>query len=105
DADLLALGRSTPLRYLAGQMPERLARALAAEAGVDPTQPARQLSKAARRALATALTALPLPVTGNRGYTYAEVTAGGVPLTKVRLESMESRPCPGLYLCGEILDV
>ena len=105
EADLLALGRVTPLRHLAGQLPERLVRALAEAAGVDPALPAQQLTRPARRALATALTALPLPVTGNRGYTYAEVTAGGVPLSEVRLETMESRVCPGLYLCGEILDV
>ena len=105
EADLLALGRGTPLRYLAGHLPERLARALAEAAGVDPTLPAQQLTRPARRALATSLTALPLPITGNRGYTYAEVTAGGVPLSEVRLETMESRVCPGLYLCGELLDV
>lgn len=105
EADLPALGRSTPLRYLSAQMPDRLARALADAAGVDITQPGQQMSKAARRALATALTALPLPVTGNRGYTYAEVTAGGVPLNEIRLETMESRVCPGLFLCGELLDV
>ena len=29
----------------------------------------------------------------------------GVPLREVRLETMESRTCPGLHLIGEILDV
>jgi predicted Rossmann fold flavoprotein len=105
DADLQALGRSTPLRYLVPHLPERLARALCEAAAVDPTMPGDQLTRQARRALAVALTAMPLPITGNRGYTYAEVTAGGVPLSAVRLETMESRVCPGLYLCGEILDV
>ena len=36
---------------------------------------------------------------------HAEATAGGIPLDQVRLETMESRLCPGLHLCGEILDV
>lgn len=105
EAELLALGRTSPLRYLTGHVPERLARALVGAAGIDPNTPGDQLPKTARRALAKALTALPLPVTGNRGYTYAEVTAGGIPLSEVRLETMESRVCPGLYLCGELLDV
>jgi predicted flavoprotein YhiN len=48
---------------------------------------------------------MPLPVTGDRGHAYAEVTAGGVPLAQLRLETMESRLCPGLFLCGEICDV
>jgi hypothetical protein len=46
-----------------------------------------------------------LPVTGSRGFDYAEATAGGVPLSEIRLDTMESRVCPGLYLCGEICDV
>ena len=35
----------------------------------------------------------------------SEVTAGGVPLGELHLDTMESRACPGLHLCGEILDV
>jgi hypothetical protein len=41
----------------------------------------------------------------DRGFDYAEVTAGGVPLTEIDLATMASRKCEGLYLCGEILDV
>jgi predicted flavoprotein YhiN len=63
------------------------------------------LRKEDRAALAIALTEMVVPVAGDRGWTHAEVTAGGVPLGEVRLETMESRVCPGLYLCGEILDV
>jgi predicted flavoprotein YhiN len=46
-----------------------------------------------------------LPVTGDRGFDHAEVTAGGVPLAEIRLETMESRVCRGLHVCGEICDV
>jgi predicted flavoprotein YhiN len=46
-----------------------------------------------------------MPVTGDRGFTFAEATAGGVPLSELRLETMESRLVPGLHLCGEICDV
>jgi predicted flavoprotein YhiN len=44
-------------------------------------------------------------VTGHRGFAHAEVTAGGVPLSELRLETMESRVRPGLFLCGEVCDV
>jgi len=44
-------------------------------------------------------------VTGTLGYEKAEVTAGGVPLSEVDPSTLESRVAPGLYLCGEILDV
>jgi predicted Rossmann fold flavoprotein len=33
------------------------------------------------------------------------VTAGGVDLKEVDQKTMESKICPGLYLCGELLDV
>ena len=33
------------------------------------------------------------------------VTCGGIPLSEVDLQTMESRICPGLYFAGEILDV
>ena len=64
-----------------------------------------RLTRDARRRLAHALVEWPLDVTGSRGYTYAEVTAGGVPLDEINPASMESRRCPGLFLVGEILDV
>lgn len=106
DAKILALHRLTPSRLLMDLgLPERLARALCEHAGADAGAPLHALDRARRRALVDAVTALVVPVTGDRGFTYAEVTAGGVPLTEVRLETMESRPCPGLHLCGEVCDV
>jgi predicted Rossmann fold flavoprotein len=105
DADLAALKNQNPGAWLSERMPDRLARALCAEADVDPTSPGHQLTRDRRRALARAVCDLPLPVTGDRGFNFAEVTAGGIPLSEVRLETMESRVCPGLHLCGEILDV
>jgi predicted flavoprotein YhiN len=94
------ISESTPDR-----LPERLARALCAAAHIDPTMLVRDLTKDARRALAHTLCDLRLPITGDRGWLFAEVTAGGVPLSELRLETMESRVCPGLHLCGEICDV
>ncbi|HEV8433144.1 MAG TPA: NAD(P)/FAD-dependent oxidoreductase, partial [Thermoanaerobaculia bacterium] len=58
-----------------------------------------------RRRLIRDLLELRLPVVRDRGFDYAEVTAGGVPLSEIDTATMESRICPGLYLCGEILDV
>lgn len=92
-------------RFLMNTLPERLARAICEHAGVDPAAPLHQLTREKRRALVQATTELPLPITGDRGYTHAEVTAGGVPLSEIHLETMESRVCPGLHLCGEICDV
>ncbi|MEM1041379.1 MAG: NAD(P)/FAD-dependent oxidoreductase [Bacteroidota bacterium] len=104
DADFQALG-TTVLRFLRERLPERLARALLDEAGVGPETTGDTLTRADRRALVEAVTALRLPLTGDRGYRYAEVTAGGVPLAELDLGTMASRCTPGLYLCGEVCDV
>jgi hypothetical protein len=105
EAGLSAAGKVSAGRWLARRLPERLAQALCAAAGIEALTPAGQLTRDGRKALTRAVTALPLPISGNRGYTYAEVTAGGIPLADIRLETMESRVCPGLHLCGEICDV
>jgi predicted Rossmann fold flavoprotein len=99
------MGPQTIGRFLGRRLPERLAGALCAAAGVDGSQPGHRLPREARRALVRALTAMDLPVTGDRGFDVAEVTAGGVPLAELHLGTMESRLRPGLWLCGEICDV
>lgn len=45
-----------------------------------------------------------LPVTGNLGFDYAQVTKGGVPLSEVT-DGLESKKSAGVYFTGEILDV
>jgi hypothetical protein len=105
DAKLLASKAANAVSFLREHVPERLARALCEVAAVDPAASLRQLTRDQRKALARAACALPLSVEGDRGFTYAEVTMGGVPLSEVKLDTMESRACPGLHLAGEILDV
>jgi predicted Rossmann fold flavoprotein len=95
----------TVAAWLRGRLPDRLAAALCAEAGIDPGLPVERLSRTARRAFGDMVCAYRLPVRGDRGFTHAEVTAGGVPLSETRLDTLASRVCPGLFLAGEILDV
>lgn len=105
ETQLLALGKQAPITLLRRQLPDRLARALCSAAGLDPSAPGHSLTREQRKALVRTVVEWPLPVTGSRGFTYAEVTAGGIPLEEIELKTMASRPCPGLYLCGEICDV
>ena len=97
-------GRSL-LSRLRERFPERMARSVLQAAGVQADATAQRLERGRHRELVRHLTALDLPVTGDRGFTHAETTAGGVPLSEIRLESMESRMRPGLHLVGEMLDV
>jgi predicted Rossmann fold flavoprotein len=104
DQELRTMGALTAARLLQERgLPERLARALCA--AVDPAVPGHRLTREGRLALARAAAELRVPVTGDAGFDFAEVTAGGVPLRELDLRTLESRTCPGLYVCGEICDV
>lgn len=96
--------RRTTANALGDRLPARVAETLLRRAGVDPGVPAARTARDARRRLVRDLTALELPVVSDRGWNYAEVTAGGVPLSEVRFRTMESKLVPGLHFVGEILD-
>ena len=57
------------------------------------------------RRLAALLQSFSLPVTGTQGMESAQVTAGGIATDGFCPETLESRRTPGLYACGEVLDV
>jgi predicted Rossmann fold flavoprotein len=105
EKELQELNRSSVLSWIRRNLPERLARSLCEYSGVSGETPGYRLTRDDRIKLSQFLTQMKLPVIGDRGFQYAEVTAGGVPLKELNLTTMESRLCPGLYLCGEICDV
>ena len=86
------------------ELPERLADMVLESAGVNGGTTASQLKRGDRQQLVAALTAMPLPWTGDEGYKKAEVTGGGVALNEIDPRTLESRRAPGLFLCGEMLD-
>ncbi len=55
--------------------------------------------------LANALCAFPIPITGVRGFEYAQVTRGGIRTRDFDPATLESRLQKGLFAAGEILDV
>jgi predicted Rossmann fold flavoprotein len=95
---------ATILSIVSRHIPSRLAEQLMAEAAVHHTRRTSDLRRTERTALVERLTSYVLPWTGDEGYKKAEVTGGGVALDEVDPRSLESRRCPGLYLCGEMLD-
>lgn len=100
--------RENPRRSLAGTLiqlvPERFAMLLCRDTGSDPHRAISQLARKDRERLIGLLTKFRFSVERDRGWNYAEVTAGGVPLDEVNFRTMESKKVPGLYLVGEILD-
>jgi predicted flavoprotein YhiN len=90
---------------LSTRLPAAVAEAWVARASIAADRTLAHLTRDERRALIHALLDTDLRVIDSRGYNYAEVTAGGVPLAEIDPARMESRVCPGLFLVGEILDV
>ena len=109
DAKWLSLAKSRPRSTIqsavSSSVPASVADAVLRHLDIDATTTLAEITRDTRRAVTHALLAWPLPIADSRGYNYAEVTAGGIPLTEIDPASMESRCCPGLHLVGEILDV
>jgi predicted Rossmann fold flavoprotein len=87
-------------------LPRRVLQAALASAGWSGPDPrAHLLTRGLRQALIEALKGLPIPIDGTLGYECAEVTAGGLDLSAVDPGSAQVRRYPGLYVCGELLDL
>ena len=46
-----------------------------------------------------------VPVIGTKSFAQAQTTAGGISLSEINLNSLESKSISGLYFAGEILDI
>ena len=96
--------RRSLVKTLAQRLPQRFAEAVIHHVGCEAHMTIAQLPRKDRDHILTALTKFRFPIVQDRGWNYAEVTAGGVPLEEISFRTMESKLVPGLYLIGEILD-
>lgn len=90
---------------LTGVVHNRLGRVVAKAAGISQQGSASELSGESLRETAMLLKHLEIPLTGTMGMDSAQVTAGGILTEEFDRATMESRLVPGLYACGEVLDV
>lgn len=90
--------------FLDGILSNKWVHVVLKECGLKGEEPMDQLSWDERSRLLKLLFALPLPVTGVRGFDYAQVTCGGIALSGFSAD-LESLYAPGLYAAGEVLDV
>lgn len=86
-------------------LPERVRGSLVALAGIARDCTLANLGKTERRRLLGSLRDLRVEVPKSRGYAHAEVTRGGLALDEVDPRTCESRRVPGMFVCGELLDV
>ena len=90
---------------LTGILHNRLGRVLTKTAGIRGKNFVKELSNAEAEAVCEAVKNLEIPLTEPLGMDSAQVTAGGVLTEQFDEGTMESRLIPGLYACGEVLDI
>lgn len=103
--DFEARARGQISTVLDGLLPRSLTPVIAETAGVAAETAVSQVSRAQREKLMDALKGLPVHAAGFRPIAEAIVTRGGVSVKEVDPKTMESKIVPGVYLCGEMLDV
>ena len=98
------MGAHEASTLLVGSCHTRLGQMLCKAAGFT-NQPAASLTDDDLRRIAAQATGFTLPITGTCGFDQAQVTAGGLQTGEFDPRTMQSRLVPGLYACGEVLDV
>ncbi len=89
---------------LTGILHNRLGRVLTAAAGIR-VMPCENLTQEQMEALVRLVKGLELELTDTMGMDSAQVTAGGILTAEFDRTTMESCLVPGLYACGEVLDI
>ncbi len=90
---------------LTGILHNRLGRVLTQAAGIGGNGPAAEVSEDSLWNLAETVKGFEVSLTEPLGMDSAQVTAGGVLTSEFNPDTMESRLVPGLFACGEVLDV
>lgn len=87
---------------LTGLLHKRVSQCLLREAAIPLDAP---ISESVAAPLLPLLSGWELPIAGVLPFPHAQVTAGGAVLSEFCEETLASRIVPGLYACGEALDV
>ena len=90
---------------LTGILHNRLGRVIVKEVGISLHAPIRQLEDWELEKVCHLVSDLRIPLTEPMGMDSAQVTAGGIVTAEFDPNTMESKLVPGLYACGEVLDV
>ncbi|RKD21690.1 hypothetical protein BEP19_13725 [Ammoniphilus oxalaticus] len=90
---------------LRGYLPERLIPLLLTKANLDEDTTSAHLPRVPLDNLAELIKRFPLEVDGTLSIEEAFVTGGGISLKEVDPKTMQSRLMPGLFFCGEVLDI
>ncbi len=88
-----------------GILHNRLGRVLTGAVGIKANTPIAQLDSQQLQDACSAAKGFIVSICGTMGMDSAQVTAGGACTGEFDSATMESRVMPGLYACGEVLDI
>jgi len=100
-----ALPELTAAELFTGMLHNRLGRMLVKYCVIEQNRPLSSLDGGTVERAAQACKAFPLKLRGTEGFDNAQVTVGGIKTTGFNPETLESWVVPGLFVCGELLDV
>lgn len=90
---------------LTGAVHNRVGRMLLRYAQFPAGRPLSDATDDELKAVARTCKTFVLPVRGTEGFESAQVTAGGIRADEFDPQTLQSRLVPGLFACGEVLDV
>lgn len=90
---------------LTGILHNRLGRVLTQAAGISASRPISALSDPELGQVAKTVKSFTVTLTEPMGMDSAQVTAGGILTGEFDEKTMESKLVPGLFACGEVLDI
>ena len=91
--------------FLEGLLNNKLIKVLLNISNLDQNKKWDDLNYEEKELLVTNLTNFKLKITGTNSFDQAQVCSGGVPLTEIKIKTMESIYNENLYIVGELLDV
>ncbi len=91
--------------YLKEALPASLAPVFEKLSGIDRARQCATITGSERKTIAGLFSDFRIRLTRPRPLQEATVTRGGVNLTEINPQTMESKIIPGLYFCGEVLDL
>lgn len=93
------------LEAMIGFMNYKLALAFFKQVNLHQDAPATKVSPDVLHRLAQVMKSLELEISGTKDFEDAQVCAGGLDTTQFENDTLESKVSPGIYACGELLDI
>ena len=88
-----------------GMLPKKVAPTILKYSNIDPEVKSKDVSRTLLHQVVLLLTDYRLQIIGVLGWDIAQFTAGGVDTNELNSQTMESKLVPGLYFCGEVVDI